>query len=167
MFERILVPLDGSPLAERALPVAALIARSTGATVVLLHAASIELEYGPYFAQATAFVETALETEIDSANAYLELIASSETLAGIKTEKADVLGHAPRCPELQTTAPMCTHRDKLFILPCFFSPLPLLDNGLCHIHIGDDRRGKLQIEVSGDTFLQAFNQGSQVRLGIV
>lgn len=94
MFERILVPLDGSPLAERALPVAALIARSTGATVVLLHAASIELEYGPYFAQATAFVETALETEIDSANAYLELIASSETLAGIKTEKAVVPGMA-------------------------------------------------------------------------
>ena len=36
MFKRILVPLDGSDLAERALPVAALIARASGGSIVLV-----------------------------------------------------------------------------------------------------------------------------------
>jgi nucleotide-binding universal stress UspA family protein len=36
MFKRILVPLDGSPRAEHALPVAARLARASGGTVVLL-----------------------------------------------------------------------------------------------------------------------------------
>ena len=36
MFQRILVPLDGSTRAERALPVAAKIARASGGSVVLL-----------------------------------------------------------------------------------------------------------------------------------
>lgn len=37
MFKAILVPLDGSPLAEQALPVAARLARSTGAALHLAH----------------------------------------------------------------------------------------------------------------------------------
>ncbi len=36
MFERILIPLDGSSLAEQALPVAARLARASGGTLVLL-----------------------------------------------------------------------------------------------------------------------------------
>jgi nucleotide-binding universal stress UspA family protein len=39
MFQRILVPLDGSPLAERALPYVGVLARSTGASVSLVHPA--------------------------------------------------------------------------------------------------------------------------------
>ncbi|MFL5667206.1 MAG: universal stress protein [Ktedonobacteraceae bacterium] len=35
MLQRILVPLDGSPRAEQAIPVAASIAKNTGGTVLL------------------------------------------------------------------------------------------------------------------------------------
>ena len=37
MFQRILVPLDGLPGAERALPIAARIARRAGGTLVFVH----------------------------------------------------------------------------------------------------------------------------------
>ena len=37
MFQRILIPLDGSPGAERAIPVAARLARTTNGTLVFLH----------------------------------------------------------------------------------------------------------------------------------
>ena len=37
-FDRILVPLDGSPDAERALPAATMLAEDTGASLILLHA---------------------------------------------------------------------------------------------------------------------------------
>jgi nucleotide-binding universal stress UspA family protein len=94
MFQHILVPLDGSPLAERALPVAALIARSTGASVELLHAASVEVGYGPYFAQAPSYVETILAAEMTGARAYLEQAARMETLAGIRSEIAIIPGPA-------------------------------------------------------------------------
>ena len=37
MFKAILVPLDGSPLAEQALPTAARLARATGTALHLVH----------------------------------------------------------------------------------------------------------------------------------
>ena len=37
MFKHLLVPLDGSPLAEAALPAAAYLAQKLGASVTLLH----------------------------------------------------------------------------------------------------------------------------------
>jgi nucleotide-binding universal stress UspA family protein len=47
-YSTILVPLDGSSLAERALPVAARIAQSTGGSITLLQAerAPVEFESG-------------------------------------------------------------------------------------------------------------------------
>src|SRR5690242_13125459 len=39
MIERILLPLDGSPLAEHALPYALRLASATGARLILMHAA--------------------------------------------------------------------------------------------------------------------------------
>jgi nucleotide-binding universal stress UspA family protein len=45
MFKRILVPLDGSTRAERALPVAARIARATSGSVVLVQVATIPVTY--------------------------------------------------------------------------------------------------------------------------
>ncbi len=46
MFQRILVPLDGSARAERALPVAARIARACGASIILLRVATTPLAMG-------------------------------------------------------------------------------------------------------------------------
>src|SRR5919198_4901263 len=42
-FKRLLVPLDGSPLAERALPFAQTLARTLGADLILVRAASPKL----------------------------------------------------------------------------------------------------------------------------
>src|SRR5919204_166456 len=47
MFQRILVPLDGSHRAERAIPVAARIARASGGTVILVRAISTVVDFWP------------------------------------------------------------------------------------------------------------------------
>ncbi len=92
MFKHILVPVDGSPLAERALPVAARIARATGSTVTLFHVLSLQIGYGPYLAQAGSFVEAQLEAESAGAHMYLDRLAHSAVLEGVKTRKEMILG---------------------------------------------------------------------------
>ncbi len=56
MFQRILVPLDGSPCAEWAVPVAGRIARASGGSVILLQVLTAPFElacYGVVFQQGT------------------------------------------------------------------------------------------------------------------
>ena len=45
MFKTILVPLDGSTLAEQALPPAGELARRTGATIILVRAPNMQPAY--------------------------------------------------------------------------------------------------------------------------
>ena len=52
MFQTILVPLDGSQRAERAVLTAARIAHATNGTVVLLQVVSLPVEYLSSFALA-------------------------------------------------------------------------------------------------------------------
>lgn len=87
MCKRILVPLDGSPRAERALPIAARIARASGGTVVLLHVIPAPSEFGPYQGPATLPREV---VNADSAHAatYLSSVAHSHTLTGAETKVA-------------------------------------------------------------------------------
>jgi nucleotide-binding universal stress UspA family protein len=92
MFQKILVPLDRSARAERAVPIAARIAQTTGGTVVLLHVVHLLVEYAPYLVQAPAFTETALNEELENANAYLARVARSPALEGIKTETEAFFG---------------------------------------------------------------------------
>ena len=47
MFQRILVPLDGSTRAERAIPVAARIARASRGSVILVRVVSTAIEFWP------------------------------------------------------------------------------------------------------------------------
>ena len=69
MFTRVLVPLDGSELAERALPVAQSIAQSSNATIQLVQVVSRlpELE-----AARTGSSLLAAELEIDAARRLVE-----------------------------------------------------------------------------------------------
>ncbi len=99
MLKRILVPLDGSPRAERALPVAARIARTSGGTVVLLCVASIPAEYAPamyasYVAQTPFYAQELLDAEMAKARYYLADMAQSKHLAGIRTETEALPGSA-------------------------------------------------------------------------
>lgn len=94
MFSRILVPLDGSPRAELALPVAAKIARAANGTVILIQAVSVPTDLGSLgtsFVPATPTSEL-IEAQEASAAVYLHGIVESAVLAGIRTETAVLTG---------------------------------------------------------------------------
>ncbi len=99
MFQRILVPLDGSKRAEQALPVAARIARACGGSVVLLRAVTIPIKYGPYMyesivSQSPIFLQQVLDLETEKSKQYLADVARSEDLMDLKTETITLTGEA-------------------------------------------------------------------------
>lgn len=98
MFSRILVPLDGSPRAERALPVVARIAGGAGgATVVLVRAVDLASIAGPYYRAPAEAAETLAEAEIEEAERYLAEISRADVLAGVRTEVHVLTGQAGLC----------------------------------------------------------------------
>jgi len=91
MYKRILVPLDGSARAERAIPVAVRIARALGGSIILLRVATAPVDTGKY-SSTSGYVEEAADTDLAGAASYLENIAGSDQLAGIKTEIKTFIG---------------------------------------------------------------------------
>jgi nucleotide-binding universal stress UspA family protein len=86
MFKTILVPLDGSSRAEYALPLAAQLARHAGGTIVLIRVVNFATDYWPVIPSPVPLVmKSAVNGEMQEAGAYLESVASSSELAGIKT----------------------------------------------------------------------------------
>lgn len=92
MFQRILVPLDGSTRAEQAIPFAACIARATGGTVILLRVSILvpDLEFRVLTLQDTF----AAEADLEAAKQYLDEISRRNDLANIRTETEAFLGSA-------------------------------------------------------------------------
>jgi nucleotide-binding universal stress UspA family protein len=86
MFQRILVPLDGSMRAEQALPVAARIARANGSTVFLMQVVSPIVDYSGGLSQVPFINGEIIESQIADANEYLSTMAASDVLAGIETK---------------------------------------------------------------------------------
>jgi nucleotide-binding universal stress UspA family protein len=88
MFQRVLVPLDGSPRAEQALPVAARIARASGGAVVLLQVVYSRTPLGEALTKSAVDTEAELEAEVAKVTTYLAKVAASADLEGIgvKTE---------------------------------------------------------------------------------
>jgi nucleotide-binding universal stress UspA family protein len=87
MFERVLVCLDGSDLAEEALPYAAEIARRFGSTLVLLEvtagpSAVVEPTTGYYHATSPGRVQRSEDEAAD----YLEGIAAGLEKEGLRVE---------------------------------------------------------------------------------
>lgn len=90
MFKRVLVPLDGSERAERAIPLAARIAGASGGVVVLARVAPTPVEYGPVFApNLSADVIDAEQREFAG---YLAEVAELPVLSGIETETKVLAG---------------------------------------------------------------------------
>ena len=87
MFQRILVPLDGSARAERALPVAANLANARNATLVLLRVVPDLLDVGGYMIPAVATDTGATEREEFEARDYLSAIAKTHPLHGVRVEQ--------------------------------------------------------------------------------
>ncbi len=97
MFQRILVPLDGSARAEKALPVAARIARASGGSIRLLEVISIQIDYRGGLAMTPLMGEQQIESETTMATDYLQTIAASPELAGIQTTTGVVFGSPAQC----------------------------------------------------------------------
>ena len=121
MFQRILVALDGSPGAERAIPAAARIARSAGGSLVFLHIVPLSELFGNVSCQARKTASNVEKEELaltDAANYLAGVIAAhAEELAGIPTEMDVAFGLTS--PMLASTARleqvdlvvMCSHRE--------------------------------------------------------
>jgi nucleotide-binding universal stress UspA family protein len=92
MFQRILVPLDGSTRAESALPVAAQIARATGGSLLLVQVIPIPIDYSGGLSSAPLMTEEFLEMETKGAADYLQVVATSSALAGIPTKTDATFG---------------------------------------------------------------------------
>ena len=86
MFQRILVPLDGSPRAERALPVAIRLARASGGTVVLMRVAGTPTTLAPVPAPYPGTLRAMLDTDLAEARAYLEALTGGSGLSDVHTE---------------------------------------------------------------------------------
>jgi nucleotide-binding universal stress UspA family protein len=92
MFKRILVPLDGSTRAESAVPVAARIAQASEGSVILLQVATFPIEIEPEKKPPEVYSQAAFDKEVVDSRSYLDSIAKSDELEGIKTETAAVVG---------------------------------------------------------------------------
>ena len=84
MFQRILVPLDGTALAEEALPVAAHLARATSAELILLRVATRPLEQDMLAVEPEIFLEQSRAAKLAEAKAYLTHVVTYEHLDDIK-----------------------------------------------------------------------------------
>jgi len=91
MFERILVPLDGSPRAERAIPSAARIARAFGSSIIMLSVVTPPVSSGK-FSALEAYPKVGTDEELAEATEYLKTVAASEQLDGITTQVQTLVG---------------------------------------------------------------------------
>ncbi len=97
MFQRILVPLDGTALSEKAIPAAAWIARASGGTIVFVNVVLPPVEFGTYSTERTfALKPSAFEQrEVDATNYLTGILTTyANELAGIPTE-TEVTAGAP------------------------------------------------------------------------
>lgn len=102
MLKRILVPLDGSLLAENALGVAARIAHACDGTILLLRVIGVPTTYTPYIygsdmAQSPQLAQDMIDMEQENAETYLAEIARLHILAGIQVETTIIAGSAGIC----------------------------------------------------------------------
>jgi nucleotide-binding universal stress UspA family protein len=92
MFQRIVVPLDGSIRAERAIPVAARIARASGGYVVLLRVVSAATAYWPNMVAEPTMRQVAIDADLTEAEKYLSEVATCTKLDDVPTETVALYG---------------------------------------------------------------------------
>src|SRR5512139_875608 len=91
MFNRILVPLDGSPLAERAIPHAVHISRIFGGNIILLQV----LDPTPYRENITSVEPLNWQIRKTETDLYLKGIAERIRAQGVPAEHAVREGRPP------------------------------------------------------------------------
>lgn len=120
MFQRILVPLDGSKRAERAIPVAAWLARASGASAILLRVVTTPIDTARHTAESPHLMREVFEMDRALAMDYLATIAKSNDLVGVET-KTEVLFGLPAQTILSAASfnetdliIICSHGDTGF-----------------------------------------------------
>jgi nucleotide-binding universal stress UspA family protein len=89
MFQRILVPLDGTEVSEKAIPVAAWLARVSGGTIIFISVVLPPIEFGTYSPERVVELKpSAFEKREADAKSYLTgvITTHADELAGIPTE---------------------------------------------------------------------------------
>ena len=120
MFKRIVVPLDGSMRAERAIPVAARIARASGGSLILLRVVPAPLDIGSQVVSLSSYTTSTLEADIGAAASYLASLAGSEDLDGVGVKMKALPGtvaqtiHDVVIDEQADLVVMCGHGDTGF-----------------------------------------------------
>lgn len=92
MFERILVPLDGSTRAARAVPAAARIAGTINGTVILVSVVNYFVLSPHPQMERNNTMWASDDISISQAEAYLDQMACSPELSHVKVEKAILSG---------------------------------------------------------------------------
>ena len=82
MFQHILVPLDGSPRAEHALPIAARLARASSGCITLLRVVPLQSAFA-WQTRKSIRLQEAIDADRAQAANYLNRLAASEELAGV------------------------------------------------------------------------------------
>lgn len=117
MFKRIIVPLDGSKRAERAIPIAVRIAHASKGSIILLRVATVPFEIGSQVVPLSGFSSTTLENDINTATHYLAAIARRDELDGIVLKMKVLTGSAAKKiqdvveDEQADLIVMCSHGD--------------------------------------------------------
>jgi nucleotide-binding universal stress UspA family protein len=92
MFKHILVPLDGSQLAEQALPIAARLARASGGTITLLRVNEMLASFIPSLSPAPEVTQDLVDADLTASSIYLEEIAKNDLLRDIPTQITVTIG---------------------------------------------------------------------------
>lgn len=112
MFHHVLVPLDGSVRAERALPVAAQIARATAGSLLLVRVVSPPIDYGGGLSPVPIMNEQVVESEMQGAADSLTAVAARPLLAGIEIATEVLFGF----PAQQLSEAARIHGSDLVVL---------------------------------------------------
>lgn len=174
MYMHLLVPLDGSERAERALPVAERIARANKGRITLIQAMSLPLPIGaPY--DTAALSAYSIEQGEAEATAYLTRIAGRPLLSGLQVETVAATG-GPALSILDTAREqgvdlivLCSHgrtgpaRWVLGSVAAHVarqSPVPVLvlrEQGpaLAHPHPAAERPLRVLVPLDGSPFAEA------------
>src|SRR5579883_1370993 len=83
MFQHLLVPLDGSSRAEQALPVAARLARVSGAAITLVTVVDLAHEALLYQMAEPSLSPQVIDQDLTEARAYLDRVSQRSDLAGV------------------------------------------------------------------------------------
>jgi nucleotide-binding universal stress UspA family protein len=92
MLKQILVPLDGSSMAEQALPMATRIARSQQGSILLVRVVGLLDEVKIYVSGNSSIITHAFNQEMDSVRRYLAHVSSLTLFTGIRVNTLALSG---------------------------------------------------------------------------